>query len=149
MSAPDLNVLLVEDNPADAFLTETAFELADVSVRLHVTRDGEEAVDFVRHRGRFEDAPTPDLILLDLNLPRKNGFEVLRDLKGDAQLRRIPIVMLTTSAAPHDILQAYDLHVNAYTTKPTSLEALIGFVQSLEQYWVIATRLPSRISAAS
>ncbi|ADV68777.1 response regulator [Deinococcus maricopensis] len=128
-----LQVLLVEDNPADVFLTEVAVEEAGVAFTLQVARDGEEALDAVAQG-------LPDLILLDLNLPRKNGFEVLEAVKGHPEWRRIPVVVLTTSAAASDVRRAYDLHANAYTTKPPGLPEFIDFVQLLERYWGRATR---------
>jgi len=138
-----MNVLLVEDNPADVFLTEAAFEEAGFCGTLHVARDGEEALQFVRGEGSFQQARRPDLILLDLNLPRLDGFEVLRALKWDDAYRSIPIVVLTTSNAPADIRRAYELHANSYTTKPATLPEFVAFVQSLEQYWARTVRLPS------
>ena len=139
-----LDILLVEDNPADVFLTSSAFEEAGVSAILHVTRDGEEALDFVRRKGAFVNAQRPDLILLDLNLPRKNGFEVLSELKADARFRPIPVVILSTSSAEEDIRRTYDLHANSYTTKPRDLPEFIDFVQSLHRYWARTVHLPSK-----
>ncbi|MBB6097635.1 CheY-like chemotaxis protein [Deinobacterium chartae] len=138
------DVLLVEDSPADIFLVEAAFEAAGTSIALHIARDGEEALDFVRNEGAFSAAPRPRLILLDLNLPRINGFQVLEALKSSADTRTIPVVVLTTSRAPEDIQQAYALLASSYVTKPSGLEELVEFARLLEQYWFRTAELPAR-----
>jgi CheY-like chemotaxis protein len=144
-SVVPIEILLVEDNPADIALTQELLKDARILNRVSVAMDGEEALAFVRHEGRFADAPRPDLIMLDLNLPRKDGREVLTELKSDPVLRRIPVVVLTTSSADRDILHAYDNHVNAYITKPVDLKDFIAVVQAIEDFWLSLVRLPSRI----
>lgn len=140
-----VNILLVEDNPADVFLVEEAFGEVGFAGTLHVARDGQEALDLVRGDGGGVTV-VPDLILLDLNLPRLSGLEVLRALKSDARLRLIPVVVLTTSSAPQDVRRCYDLHANSYCTKPGSLAGLIEFTHSLERFWVRNVMLPTRIA---
>jgi CheY-like chemotaxis protein len=137
-----LCILLVEDSPADIRLTEEALLDSPIVDTLHVTRDGEQAMDFLRQRGAHTDAPRPDLVLLDLNLPRKDGREVLEELKGDPELRRIPIVVLTTSATEADILRSYDLHVNSYVTKPVDLDEFAHAVHSIQVFWGGVVQLP-------
>lgn len=138
-----IEILLVEDSPADVDLTREALADAKVHNNLHVVGDGVEALAFLRHEGRYADAPHPDLILLDLNLPKKDGREVLAEIKADPLLRRMPVVVLTTSAAEQDILQSYDLHANCYVTKPVDLDAFIHVVRSIEDFWLAIVRLPS------
>ena len=138
-----IEILLVEDSPADVDLTREALEDAKVHNSLHVASDGVEALAFLRREGRYADAPHPDLILLDLNLPKKDGREVLAEIKADPLLRRIPVVVLTTSEAEQDILQSYDLHANCYVTKPVDLDAFIHVVRSIEDFWLAIVRLPS------
>jgi CheY-like chemotaxis protein len=138
-----IEILLVEDSPADVDLTREALEDAKVHNNLHVASDGVEALAFLRREGRYLDAPHPDLILLDLNLPRKDGREVLAEIKADPRLRRIPVVVLTTSEAEQDILQSYDLHANCYVTKPVDLDAFMHVVRSIEDFWLAIVRLPS------
>lgn len=140
--AQALCILLVEDSPADIRLTEEALRDSPIVDTLHVARDGEEAMDFLRQRGEHADAPRPDLVLLDLNLPRKDGREVLEELKGDFELRRIPIVVLTTSATEADILRSYDLHVNSYVTKPVDLDEFAHAVHSIQGFWGGVVQLP-------
>jgi CheY-like chemotaxis protein len=140
--AQALCILLVEDSPADIRLTEEALLDSPIVDTLHVARDGEEAMDFLRRRGAYTDAPRPDLVLLDLNLPRKDGREVLEELKGDPDLLRIPIVVLTTSATEADILRSYDLHVNSYVTKPIDLDEFSNVVRSIQGFWGGVVRLP-------
>jgi two-component system, chemotaxis family, response regulator Rcp1 len=137
-----VQILLVEDSPADIELTREA--LADVKLAndLHVARDGVEALDFLHKRNGHEGAPRPDLILLDLNLPRKDGRAVLEEVKNDSSLRRIPVVVLTTSGEDEDILRAYDLQVNSYIRKPVGLDRFVEVVRSLENYWLGIVTLP-------
>jgi CheY-like chemotaxis protein len=138
------SILLVEDNPGDIDLTRLALRDAKVHVRLHVATDGVEAIDFLRRRGTHAGAPRPDLVLLDLNLPRKDGREVLAEIKGDPELRTIPVVVLSSSEAERDILRSYELHANCYVTKPVDLDRLIEIVNSIEEFWMTIVRLPSR-----
>jgi two-component system, chemotaxis family, response regulator Rcp1 len=137
-----VQILLVEDSPADIELTRQALAEGRVANEVHVVEDGEAAIDFIRRRGAFAQAPRPDLILLDLNLPRKDGREVLAELKGDPDLCTIPVVVLTTSAADEDILHAYRQHVNSYIRKPVRLEELIRMVCSIDEYWLGIVALP-------
>jgi CheY-like chemotaxis protein len=135
-------VLLVEDDPGDVVLIQEAFEHNKVRNRLHVVGDGVEAMKFLRDGGE-----RPDLILLDLNLPRKDGREVLAEVKGDAELRTIPVVVLTTSKAEEDILRSYDLHANAYVTKPVDFNRFIEVVRQIDEFFVTVVKLPSRAPA--
>jgi CheY-like chemotaxis protein len=137
--------LLVEDNPGDVRLTIEAFNDAKLNNALSVVRDGVEAMSFLRQEGQHAQASRPDLILLDLNLPRKDGREVLAEIKADPDLQRIPIVVLTTSDAQTDIQRAYELHANCYITKPVDLEQFIQVVQSIEDFWLTVVRLPSEL----
>jgi CheY-like chemotaxis protein len=139
-----IEILLVEDSPADVDLTREALEDAKVHNNLHIASDGVEALAFLRREGRHADAPHPDLILLDLNLPRKDGREVLAEIKADPLLRRIPVVVLTTSEAEQDIIQSYDLHANCYVTKPVDLDAFMHVVRSIEDFWLAIVKLPSK-----
>jgi chemotaxis family two-component system response regulator Rcp1 len=138
-----IEILLVEDSSADIDLTREALDDAKVRNSLHVARDGVEALAFLRREHPFTEAPRPDLILLDLNLPRKDGREVLAEIKDDPDLRRIPVVILTTSEAEQDIIKSYDLHANCYVTKPVDLERFITVVRSIEDFWLAIVRLPS------
>lgn len=138
-----VEILLVEDNPGDIRLTQKAFERGKIANNLTVMTDGQSALDFLHRRGVHEDAVQPDLILLDLNLPRKDGREVLAEIKEDAHLRRIPVVVLTSSDAEEDVLRSYDLHANCYVTKPIQFEALTEIVNSLEEFWFGIVRRPS------
>ena len=131
-----IEILLVEDNPGDARLTIEAMREAKVRNRIHVVEDGVEAMEFLRRQGRFGEAPRPDLILLDLNLPRKDGREVLAEVKADPDLKRIPVVVLTTSRAEEDVLRAYNLHANCYVTKPVDLEQFMKIVSQIDEFWV-------------
>ena len=140
-----IEILLVEDNPGDARLTREALSLSKVRNNLHHVRDGEEAVAFLRRQGGFGGAPTPDLVLLDLNLPRRDGREVLEDIKNDAALKHIPVVILTSSQAEEDILRSYRLHANCFITKPVDLEQLTKVVQGIEQFWFTLVRLPPEV----
>jgi CheY-like chemotaxis protein len=137
-----IEILLVEDNPGDARLTREALSLSKVRNNLHHVRDGEEAVAFLRRQGGYASAPTPDLVLLDLNLPRRDGREVLEDIKNDAALKHIPVVILTSSQAEEDIMRSYRLHANSFITKPVDLEQLTKVVQGIEQFWFTLVRLP-------
>lgn len=137
-----IEILLVEDSPSDVDLTREALEESKIVNHLSVVGDGAEALEFLRRRGPYGDAPHPDAILLDLNLPRMGGREVLSEIKSDPKLRRIPVVILTTSAAEQDILSSYDLHANCYVTKPIDLDAFIKVVRSIEDFWLAIVRLP-------
>jgi chemotaxis family two-component system response regulator Rcp1 len=137
-------VLLVEDNPGDVLLTQEALADAKLHVALSVVADGVEALDFLGRRGAYENAPRPDLILLDLNLPRKDGREVLEEIKTDPALCRIPVVVLTTSQAEQDIVRTYTLHANAYVTKPVDLDQFITIVHAINQFWFTIVALPPR-----
>lgn len=141
MSIP-IEILLVEDNEGDIRLTREAFKEGKLSNNLHVAKDGVEALAFLNHQPPYAQAVSPDIILLDLNLPKKDGREVLAELKTHAKLKRIPVVVLTTSKAEQDILRAYDLHANCYITKPVGLEAFLGVVRSIEEFWLTIVRLP-------
>lgn len=137
-----IDILLVEDNPADARLTSEAFHEAKVRNNIHVVSDGVEALAYLRREGAHKDAVRPDLILLDLNLPKRDGREVLADIKEDPDLRRIPVVILTTSEAEQDILKSYDLHANAFVTKPVGLDQFIDAIHAIEGFWLTVVRLP-------
>ena len=139
-----VEILLVEDNPGDVRLTRETFKESKLSNRLHVVGNGEEALAFLRHAGQYADAVRPDLILLDLNLPKKDGRELLAEVKADADLRCIPVVVLTTSKAEQDILKAYDLHANCYITKPLDLDQFITVVKSIENFWLQIVKLPTK-----
>ncbi len=136
------DILLVEDNAQDVELTQLALDRAGVSGRLHVARDGEEAMSFLRREAPFESAPRPDLVLLDLNMPRKDGRQVLDEIKHDPELHRIPVVVLTTSEAESDVMASYDLHCNSYLVKPIGLDALTQTVRTLADYWFSVVCLP-------
>ena len=138
-----IQVLLVEDNPGDVRLTKEALKEGKLLNQLTVVGDGVEALSFLRKEGKYADALQPELILLDLNLPKKDGREVLAEIKADPNLRRIPVVVLTTSSAEEDILRIYDLHANCYITKPVDLEQFMGVVKSIEDFWVSVVKLPS------
>jgi CheY-like chemotaxis protein len=137
-----IDVLLVEDSPGDVRLTREAFREANESVHLHVAVDGVEAMAFLRREGVYVDAPRPDFILLDLNLPRMDGREVLAHIKADVDLRTIPTVILTTSEAEADILKSYELNANAYLRKPVTLEAFEALVRSINDFWLMNVLLP-------
>ena len=144
VSVRPIEILLIEDNPGDARLTQEALREARVSNRLSHVSDGVEAMAFVRREPPFADAPRPDLILLDLNLPRKDGREVLAELKADPVLRLIPVVVLTTSEAEQDILRTYELYGNCYITKPVDLEKFLHIVRAVESFWLAIVKLPGR-----
>ncbi|MFG2310428.1 response regulator [Streptomyces sp. NPDC048566] len=141
-SGTPIDVLLVEDDPGDELMTREAFEDNKIGNTLHVVRDGEEALDFLYRRGAHTDAPQPDLILLDLNLPKYDGRQVLEEIKSDPALSHIPVVVLTTSAAEEDILRSYKLHANAYVTKPVDLDQFIAAVRQIDDFFVQVVRLP-------
>jgi CheY-like chemotaxis protein len=139
-----IQVLLVEDDPGDVLMTQEAFADNHVNNTLHVVADGVSALDFLHKRGDYADVPTPDLILLDLNLPRMDGREVLAAVKGDPVLRQIPIVVLTTSEAEQDVLRSYELHANAYVTKPVEFDRFVEVVRQIDEFFVGVVRLPRR-----
>jgi CheY-like chemotaxis protein len=139
-----IEVLLVEDDPGDVLMTREAFEDYKVANQLHVVQDGADAMAFLRREGDYAGAPRPDLVLLDLNLPRMDGREVLQAIKGDAELASIPVVVLTTSEAEEDVLRSYSLHANAYVTKPVDFERFIDVVRRIDDFFVTVVRLPSR-----
>ena len=138
-----VTILLVEDNPADVRLTREAFKEAKVYNDLFYVGDGVAALDFLYRRGEFTSAPIPDLILLDLNLPKKNGMEVLSEIKSHKSLCSMPVVVLTTSKADEDILRSYELHANAFISKPVNLEKFLKVIQTIEQFWLAVATLPS------
>lgn len=141
-SAKEIEILLIEDSPGDVRLTVEALKEAKVHNRLSVVQDGVEAIEFLQKKGPFKDATRPDLILLDLNLPRKDGREVLAEIKNDPKLRQIPVVVLTTSRTEADVLQAYDLHANCYITKPVDFRQFMTVVKSIEDFWLTVVKLP-------
>ena len=144
-TAPEVfEILLVEDNPGDARLAQEALKEGRMTSRLKVVVDGVEAMAYLRREGQYAGVPRPNLVLLDLNLPRKDGRQVLAELKADEDLRRIPVVVLTTSQAEQDILRSYDLHANCYITKPVDLDRFISVVRSIEEYWCSVVTLPPR-----
>jgi len=137
-----INILLVEDNPGDADLAREALEDSKLNNALHVVDDGEKAMAFLRRTGPYAEAPQPDLILLDLNLPKKDGREVLAEIKADDDLKRIPVVILTTSQAEEDVVKSYNLHANCYITKPIDLNQFLHVVRSIEDFWLSIVILP-------
>lgn len=139
-----VDILLVEDNPGDARLAVEALKEGNVSNRLHVVPDGVEAMAFLRREGKYADAPRPHVVLLDLNLPRKDGRQVLAEVKTDEVLKRIPVVVLTTSQAEQDITKSYELHANCYITKPVDLDRFITVIRSIEDFWCTVVKLPPR-----
>jgi CheY-like chemotaxis protein len=138
-----IEILLVEDNPGDVRLTKEALREGKVANNLSVANDGVQAIDFLRRRGEHSRALRPDLVLLDLNLPKKDGREVLAEIKADEDLRRIPVVVLTTSKAEEDVLRSYNLHANCYITKPVDLDQFIRVVKSIDDFWLTVVRLPN------
>jgi CheY-like chemotaxis protein len=142
MSENGLSVLLVEDDPGDALLVQETFAARDAEGVLSVVSDGVQALEFVRAEGEYADAPWPDLVLLDLNLPRKNGREVLAEIKSDSELATIPVVVLTTSEAEEDILRSYELHANAYVTKPVDLNRFVSTVNEIDQFFIYVAKQP-------
>jgi CheY-like chemotaxis protein len=137
-----IDVLLVEDDDGDVLMTREAFEHHKIRNNLHVVRDGEEALRFLRREGEYEDAPRPGLVLLDLNLPRVDGREVLAEMKSDPELRVIPVVVLTTSEAEEDILRSYTLHANAYVSKPVDFDRFIDVIRQIDDFFVTVVKLP-------
>lgn len=137
-----IDILLVEDDPGDELMTREAFEDNKIGNTLHVAHDGEEALDFLYRNGEYADAPRPDLILLDLNLPKYDGRQVLEKIKADPDLSHIPVVVLTTSAAEEDILRSYKLHANAYVTKPVDLDQFVAAIKQIDDFFVQVVRLP-------
>jgi chemotaxis family two-component system response regulator Rcp1 len=137
-----IEVLLVEDSPGDVRLTREALKDAKVQISLHVASDGIEAMEFLGREGIHADAPRPDLVLLDLNLPRKDGREVLREIKESPTLKSIPVVILTTSASETDVLHSYQLHANCYISKPVDLDGFLKVVQSIDNFWLSVVKLP-------
>jgi CheY-like chemotaxis protein len=142
--AAPIEVLLVEDDPGDVLMTQEAFAEHKVGNRLAVVSDGDEALAYLRREGKYADAVRPDLVLLDLNLPRRDGRQVLAEIKADQDLRQIPVVVLTTSQADEDILRSYSLHANAYVTKPVDFERFIAVVRQIDQFFVSVVKLPPR-----
>jgi two-component system, chemotaxis family, response regulator Rcp1 len=140
--AAPIEILLVEDNLGDMRLTQEALKEGKVYNNLHWAKDGVEALEFLKRKGKHENAPRPDIILLDLNLPRKDGREVLEEIKSDDDLKQIPVVVLTTSKAEEDVLRSYALHANCYVTKPVDLEKFIVVVQSIDRFWLTVVTLP-------
>lgn len=138
-----VEILLIEDNSGDVLLTKEAFEEIEFNERISVARDGEDALDFLFKRGPYADAVTPDLILLDLNLPRKDGREVLQEIKSDPKLKIIPVIILTTSKSDRDIKICYDLHANCYITKPVDFDEFLNIVRYIVEFWIKMVRLPS------
>ncbi|GFG97475.1 response regulator [Mycobacterium timonense] len=146
MTTPEgraIDILLVEDDPGDELITREAFEHNKLKNRLHVAHDGEEGLDYLYRRGEFADAPRPDLILLDLNLPKYDGRQLLEKVKSDPDLAQIPVVVLTTSSAEEDILKSYKLHANAYVTKPVDLDQFMKAVRQIDEFFVQVVRLPT------
>ena len=142
-TGPRIEILLVEDNPGDVRLTMEVLRESKLINHVSVARDGVEALAFLRREGRYSSASRPHLILLDLNLPRKSGREVLAEIKADTELRRIPVVVLTTSSAENDLVRSYNLHANCYITKPVELDQFVVVVRSIEEFWLSIVRLPS------
>jgi chemotaxis family two-component system response regulator Rcp1 len=138
-----VEILLVEDNPGDVRLTQEALKESKVTNNLSVAEDGVEALAFLKQEGKYADAPRPDLLLLDLNLPKKDGRELLEEIKADENLKRIPVVVLTTSKAEEDILRMYDQHANCYITKPIDFDQFIDVVKSIEDFWLTIVKLPT------
>lgn len=138
----NIEILMVEDNPGDVRLAQEALKESKVRNNMSVVWDGEEAISFLRREGKYSDSPRPDLILLDLNLPKKDGIQVLADIKEDPHLRRIPVVILSTSEADRDILKTYDLHANCYITKPVDFDKFVEVVKAMDNFWLTIVRLP-------
>jgi len=145
--AAAFEVLLVEDSPGDVRLTREAFKDAKLHVNLHVACDGIEAMAFLHHEGKYADVPRPDLILLDLNLPRKDGRQVLEEIKATPSLMTIPVVILTTSDSEEDVLRTYRLHANCYISKPVDLEGFLGVVRSIDDFWLSVVKLPHEVAS--
>jgi len=137
-----IDILLIEDNPGDIRLTQEALKEGKISNNLYLAKDGEEALEFIFKKGKHQNAPTPDIILLDLNLPKINGREVLQQIKSHETARRIPVVVLTTSSSEEDILKSYDLHVNCYVCKPVDMDQFIKVIKTIDDFWFTVVRLP-------
>ena len=144
MEPRPIQILMVEDNDGDVFLTLEALKSAKIANEVHVVHDGVEALEFLRREGKYAAAPRPDLILLDLNLPRKDGRQVLADIKPDPELGQIPVVVLTSSAAEQDVVKSYQLHANCYIVKPVDFNGLMEIIGAVEQFWLAVVTLPSR-----
>jgi len=144
MMVKSINILLVEDNPGDADLAREALDSSKMNNNLQVVDDGEKAMAFLRREGPYSNVPRPDLILLDLNLPKKDGRQVLAEIKSDENLKRIPVVIFTTSRAEEDVLKTYDLHANCYITKPIDLNQFLHVVRSIEDFWLSIVVLPPK-----
>ena len=142
-----IEILLVEDNPGDARLTQEAFRESKVANNLHVVSDGALAMEFLRRQGPYAKAPRPDIVLLDLNLPKKDGRQVLVEMKSDPELKSIPTVVLTTSEAEQDIVQSYQLHANCYLTKPVDLDKFLKIIRCIEDFWLTFVKLPTKSAA--
>lgn len=140
-----IEILLVEDNPGDVRLTVEAFKEGKVCNKLNIVEDGAEAMSYLHNEGKYSDAPKPDLILLDLNLPKKDGREVLAEIKNDLSLKKIPVVILTTSQAEQDILKSYELNANCYVSKPVEFNQFLNVIRSIEDFWLSVVKLPSTI----
>ena len=138
-----IEILLVEDNPGDARLAKEALKESKLKNNLYIADDGVEAMDFLNKKGKYKDMPRPDLVILDLNLPRKDGREVLNEIKTDDNLKRIPVVILTISKAEEDILKSYNLHANCFISKPIDLDQFIKVVKSIEDFWLTIVKLPN------
>lgn len=139
-----IEILLIEDNPGDVRLTQEALREGKIINNLNVVSDGVQALDFLRQKGRYAGATRPDVILLDLNLPRKDGREVLEEIKEDPELKRIPVVVITSSSAEEDVLKSYNLHANCYISKPVDLEQFVAVVKSIEDFWMGIVKLPPK-----
>jgi chemotaxis family two-component system response regulator Rcp1 len=146
-NAAPIEVLLVEDSPGDVRLTQEAFKDAKVHINLHVASDGAKAMAFLNREGEHTNAPRPDLVLLDLNLPKKDGREVLKEIKESPTLKSIPVVILTTSSSEADILKSYRLHANCYITKPVGLDGFLTVVKSIDNFWLSVVKLPHEVSS--
>lgn len=144
MEGKVIDILMVEDSEADVRLTQIAFKKVKMVNNLFIARDGKEGLDYLKKRAGFEDAATPDLIMLDLNLPRMNGHEVLKEIRNDPDLHLIPVVILTTSEADRDIVESYKLRANCYITKPVDMDRFMEVVQSIQHFWVSIVQLPRR-----
>jgi CheY-like chemotaxis protein len=141
-----VNILLVEDNPGDVRLTQEAFKEGRLAINLDVTMDGVEALKFLNKESPYEEVSTPDLILLDLNLPKKDGREVLHEIKTNEKLKRIPVVILTTSSAEQDVMKSYNLHVNCYINKPVDFDKFFNIIQRIEDFWLTTAILPTMVN---
>lgn len=137
-----IEILLAEDNPGDAKLTQKAFEQGNITNNLHIVEDGAEAVKFLHQEGDYRERPRPDLVLLDLNMPKMDGWDVLEEIKTDSELARIPVIILTSSEAEEDIVRSYDLQANAYLTKPVDFQGFLEIVHGFEEFWLSLVKMP-------